>query len=134
VSGFHANEAEAVVFAGVAVVVVDVDVDIVDVDVAVVDVGVKMVEVGVEMVKVTGRDCGVFVAPPPVTVIVVEYVPAASPELFTVAVNEPGAVLEAVPELGESESHGAVVLTLQFNVPFPELEMVTVCTTGVVSS
>lgn len=118
-SGFHTSEAEAVVVAGVTIVVVGV--------------GVDVEEVGSEIVKVTGRDSGVLVAPLPLTVMVVEYVPAASPALFTVAVSEPGAVLEAVPELGESESHGAVVLTLQPKVPFPELEMVTVCATGVVS-
>jgi len=113
--------------------VVDVVVVDVDVVVGVVVVEVDVVDVGAEMVKVTGRDSGVLVAPLPLTVMVVEYVPAASPALFTVAVSEPGSVLEAVPEFGESESHGAVVLTPQPKVPFPELEMVTVCATGVVS-
>jgi hypothetical protein len=46
--------------------------------------------------------------------------------MFAVAVNEAG----AVPEVEESESHAAVVLTLQSNVLVPELEMVTVCGTG----
>ena len=103
--GFQFNEAEAVV---------------------VVDVDVKVVEVDVEMVKVTGMDWGVLVAPVAVTMMVVEYVPAASPATIAVAVNEAG----AVPETGESASHGAVVLTLQFNVPFPELEMATACPAG----
>ena len=78
------------------------------------------------MVKVTGMDCGVFVAPVAVMMMVVEYVPAASPATIAVAVNEPG----AVPETGESASHGAVVLTLQFNVAVPELEMATACPAG----
>ncbi|MBU6482729.1 MAG: hypothetical protein KGS09_19580 [Nitrospirae bacterium] len=78
------------------------------------------------MVKSTGMDCGVLVAPAAVTVMAVEYVPAASPAMIAVAVNEAG----AVPEMAESESHPAVVLTLQFNVPVPELEMVTVCAAG----
>lgn len=38
--------------------------------------------------------------------------------------------LGAVPEGGESESQGAVVLTLQLKVPVPELLMVTVCAVG----
>jgi len=83
-------------------------------------------DVAVEMVKSTGIDCGVLVAPVAETVMVVEYVPAASPEMFMVAVNEVG----AVPEVEESESHAAVVLALQSNVLVPELEMVTVCGTG----
>ncbi len=33
---------------------------------------------------------------------------------------------DAVPEEGDSTSHGAAVLTLQSNVPFPEFEMPTV--------
>jgi hypothetical protein len=50
--------------------------------------------------------------------------------MFAVAVNESEALPETLPETVESESHGAVVLTLQFNGPFPELEMVTVCGVG----
>jgi len=92
----------------------------------VVDVGVDVVDVAVEMVKVTGMDWEVFVAPTPVTVMVVEYVPAPSPEMSAVALKEDG----AVPVTGESASHGAVVLTLQFNVPLPELEMATACPAG----
>ena len=80
----------------------------------------------VEMVKSTGMVCGVLVAPVPMTVMVVEYVPAASPATIAVAVNEPG----AVPERDESKSHPAGVLTLQSNAPVPELEMVTVCAAG----
>ena len=87
---------------------------------------IEIVDVEVEMVKVTGMDCGVLVAPAAVTVMVVEYVPAASPEMFAVAVNGAG----AVPETGESASHGAVVLTLQSNGPVPELEMPTTCPAG----
>ena len=48
------------------------------------------------------------------------------PEMFAVAVNESEALPETLPETAESESHAAVVLTLQFNFPFPELEMLTV--------
>jgi hypothetical protein len=91
-----------------------------------VDVEVEVEDVDAAMVKSTGMVCGVLVAPDPVTVMVVEYVPAASPGVIAVTVNEVG----AVPEMEESESHPAVVLTLQFNVPVPELEMVTVCAAG----
>lgn len=92
-------------------------VDVVSVDVEAVDV---------EMVKSTGMDCGELVAPVPVTVMVVEYVPAASPATITVAVNELG----VVPETAERAIQGEVVLTLQSNVCFPEVEMVTVCAAG----
>ena len=119
-----------------AVEVVDVDVEVVDVDVEgvgveVVDVDVEDVDVEVEEVaaatiRSTGMVCGVLVAPVAVTVMVVEYVPAASPATIAVAVNEPG----GVPETEESKSHGALVLTLQLNVPFPELEMMAVCAAG----
>ncbi len=78
------------------------------------------------IVNVTGIDWGVLVAPVPVTVMVDEYVPAASPEMFAVAVNDVG----AVPETGESESHEAAALTLQLRVPVPELLMLTVCAAG----
>jgi len=115
---------------GVDVVVGDVDVVVGDVDVVVVGIDVEDVEV--EMSKVTGMDCGVLVAPTPVTMMVVEYFPAASPEIFAVAVNDAGALPDEVPDRGNSVSHVAVVLTLQSNVPFPELEMLTECT-GLVS-
>ena len=52
--------------------------------------------------------------------------PAPRPETFAVAVKELG----AVPETGESESHDAVVLTLQVKVPVPELLTVTVWPAG----
>lgn len=115
---------------GVNVVVGGGDGDVVVPEVVV--VGRDVDGVDVEMSKVTGMDCGVLVAPTPVTMMVVEYVPAASPEIFAVAVNEAGALLDEVPERGESVSHVALVLTLQSNGPFPELEMLTVCT-GLVS-
>lgn len=102
----------------------EVDVEVVDVDVE--DVDVEVEEVDTTMVKSTGMVCGVLVAPVPVTVMVVAYVPAASPATIAVAVNELG----VVPETGERASQGAVVFTLQSNVPFPELEMVTVCVAG----
>lgn len=111
-TGSHANETAAVEG---AVEVVDVEVEPEDVD--------------AEMVKSTGIVCGVLVAPVPVTVMVVEYVPAASPATIAVAVNEPG----AVPERDESKSHPAGVLRLQSNAPVPELEMVTVCAAGLLS-
>jgi hypothetical protein len=111
---------------GVDVVVEDVDVVVEDADVVV--VGRDVDDVEVEISKVTGMDCGVFVAPTPATMMVVEYVPAASPEIFAVAVNEAGALPDEVPERGESVSHVALVLTLQSNGPFPELEMLTLCT------
>ena len=100
----------------------DVDVEVVDVD-----VDVEVEDVDSEMVKVTGMVCGVLVAPVAVMVMAPEYVPAASPEMFAVAVNELEALPESVPEAGESESHASVVLTLQFKSPFPELETDTVC-------
>ena len=75
----------------------------------------------VEIVRFTGIDCVVLEAPSPDTTMVVEYIPAARPEMFGVTVNEEGAVAEG----GESESHPAVVFTLQSNVPVPELETVT---------
>ena len=84
------------------------------------------VRVGAAIVNVTGMDWGVLVAPAPVTVMVVGYVPAASPEIFAVAVNDAG----AVPEMGESESQEAAALTLQLRVPVPELLMLTVCAAG----
>ena len=102
----------------------DADVEVVDVDVE--DVDVEVEEVAATMVKSTGMDCGVLVAPVPVMVMVVEYVPAASPATITVAVNELG----AIPETEERAIQGAVVFTLQSSVPFPELEMVTVCAAG----
>jgi hypothetical protein len=105
-------------------VTVEGAVEVVDVDVE--DMDVEVEEVDATMVKSTGMVCGVLVAPVPVTVMVVEYVPAASPATIAVAVNELG----AVPETVERASQGAVVLTLQSNVPFPELEMVTVCAAG----
>ena len=108
-TGSHANETVAV-----------------EGDVEVVDVEVELEDVDAEMVKSTGMDCVVLVVPTAVTVMVVEYVPAASPATIAVAVNEPG----AVPERDESKSHPAVVVTLQSNVPVPELAMVTVCAAG----
>jgi len=63
-------------------------------------------------------DSGVLVAPVAVTVMVVEYVPAASPATIAVALKEAG----ADPETGKRASHGAGELTVQFNVPVPELE------------
>ena len=116
---------------GADVVVGDVDVVVEDGDVVVPDVvvvGRDVDDVEFEISKVTGMDCGVLVAPTPVTMMVVEYVPAASPEIFAVAVNEAGVLPDEVPESGESVSHVALVLTLQSNGPFPELEMLTVCT------
>ena len=91
-----------------------------------VDVEEEDVEVGegaAAMVRSTGMVCGLLLVPVAVTVMVVEYVPTASPATMAVAVNEPG----AVPETEESKSHGALVLRLQSNVPFPELEIVTAC-------
>jgi hypothetical protein len=94
--------------------------------VEVVDVEFELEDVDAEMVKSTGMDCGVLVVPTAVTVMVVEYVPAASPGIIAVTVNEPG----VVPERDESKSHPAVVLTFQSNVPVPELEIITVCAAG----
>ena len=60
------------------------------------------------------------------TLIEAGYVPAASPDMLTVAVKEFG----AVPETGESASQELVELTLQLNVPVPGLLIVTVCEAG----
>ena len=65
-------------------------------------------------------------APVAVTLIVAEYVPVASPAIFAVAAKELG----AVSEVGETESHGALVLTLQVKGSVPELEMATACSNG----
>lgn len=92
----------------------------------VVAVEIVVKDIDVETVTVTGINCGVLTAPTAATVIVVEYVPAASPAMFAVAVNQEG----VVPETEESASHGAAVLTLQSNVPAPESEMDTVCAAG----
>jgi hypothetical protein len=60
------------------------------------------------------------------TLIEAGYVPAASPDMLTVAVKEFG----AVPETGESASQELVELTLQLKVPVRELLTVTVCEAG----
>jgi hypothetical protein len=83
-------------------------------------------DVAAETVKLTGIDWGVLVAPVAVTLTVAEYVPAASPGMIAVAVNEPA----PVPEVGETESHDPSVLTLQLNFPVPELEIATACPDG----
>jgi hypothetical protein len=66
------------------------------------DVEVVVVDVDAETVKLTGIVWGVLDASVAATVIVPEYVPAASPATTTVAVNEPA----PVPEVGETPSHG----------------------------
>ena len=53
--------------------------------------------------------------------------------MFAVTVNESEALPETLPETAENESHAAVVLALQFNFPFPELEMPTVRVNEVLS-
>ena len=83
-------------------------------------------DVAAETVTLTGIDWGVLLAPVAVTLIVAEYVPAASPGMIAVAVNEPA----PVPALGEMESHDPSVLTLQLNFPVPELEIATACPGG----
>ena len=65
-------------------------------------------------------------APVAVTLIVAEYVPVASSVIFAVAAKELG----AVSEVGETESHEALVLTLQVKGSVPELEMATACSNG----
>ena len=88
----------------------------------------EVVGVGVEAetIKLTGIVWGVLVAPVAATVILPEYVPAASPAMTAVVLNEPA----SVPELEERESHDALVLTLQLKVPVPELEIATACPGG----
>ena len=67
-----------------------------------------------------------LLAPVAVTLIVAEYVPAASPGMIAVAVNDPA----PVPEAGAMESHEASVPTLQLKGSVPELEMATACSDG----
>jgi hypothetical protein len=87
---------------------------------------VNVAAAGAETVSVTGIDWGELLAPDPMTLIEAGYVPAASPDMLTVAVKEFG----AVPETGESASQELVELTLQLNVPVRELLTVTVCEAG----
>jgi hypothetical protein len=84
------------------------------------------VGVGAETVNVTGIDCGELVAPDPVTVIEAEYVAAESPATLAVTVKDPG----AAPEIGDIDSHEAVLDALQLNVPVPVLLMFTTCAAG----
>ena len=123
VSGFQLNEAEAIV-GGIA--------DGVVVDVAEVVVLDDVENVAGEMVKVAGMLWPLLVAPTPKTVMDAVYVPVTSPVRSAVAVSVSDVVPDAVPVEGASVSHEADVLTLQFKVPLPELEMLTVWT-GLVS-
>lgn len=77
---------------------------------------------GALTVRLTVTVCGVLVAPEAVIVMVPEYEPAASPEVFIEAVSVP----DPVPDAGLSVSQAALSLAVQFNVPVPELVMVTV--------
>ena len=62
-----------------------------------------------------------FVAPVPVSVIELVYVPAESPVTLGAMASEP----EPVPEAGETESQEAVLEAFQLNVPVPVLVMLT---------
>ena len=76
----------------------------------------------------TGIDCGELVAPVPMTVIAVLYVPGESPVTLAVTASEPG----PLPEAGETESHEAELDAFQLSVPVPELLILTVCAAGFV--
>ena len=86
------------------------------------------VDAGAVTVKETGIDCGELVAPVPVTVIEVVYVPAESPVTLALAASEPA----PVPAAGETESQEAVLVAFQLKVPVPELVMLTVWAEGLV--
>jgi len=83
---------------------------------------------GAATVNETGIDCGELVAPVPVTVIAVLYVPGESPVILAVTASEPG----PLPAAGETKSHAAVLDAFQLSVPVPELLMLTVCAAGFV--
>lgn len=63
-----------------------------------------------------------MVAPEAVIVMVPEYEPAASPEVFIEAVSVP----DPVPDAGLNVSQAAVSLAVQLKVPVPELVIATV--------
>ena len=77
---------------------------------------------GALMVKLTEMVCGVLVAPDAAIVIVPEYEPAASPEVFIEAVSAP----DPVPDAGLRVSQAALSTAVQLKVPVPELVIVTV--------
>jgi hypothetical protein len=81
---------------------------------------------GAVTVNDTGIVCGELVAPVPMTVIEVVYVPAESPVTFTIAESEPG----PLPDAGETESQEAVLAAFQLNVPVPVFVMFTVWAEG----
>lgn len=77
---------------------------------------------GALTVRLTATVCGVLVAPEAAMVMVPEYEPAESPEVFIVAVSVP----EPVPDAGLRVSQAALSLAVQLKVPVPELVIVTV--------
>ena len=79
---------------------------------------------GEDRVNATIMFWGVLVAPVAVTAMFPLYTPAAKPTMLTDAVIVEG----AVPDWGETLSQLApeVTLAVQFNVPVPLLEMLTV--------
>ena len=81
---------------------------------------------GAATVNDTGIDCGELLAPLPVTVMEVVYVPAESPVALAVTANEPG----PLPDAGETESQAAVLDAFQLKVPVPVLLMLTVWPEG----
>jgi hypothetical protein len=80
------------------------------------------VDAGAPTVNITGIDCGELVAPVPMTVIEAVYVPAERPVAFTVAASEPG----PLPDTGDTESQGVVLVAFQLKVPVPVFVMFTV--------
>ena len=77
-------------------------------------------------VNETGMVCGELVAPVPVIVIDVLYVPAASPVTFAATPREP----PPDPDAGETVSHDAALEAFQLSEPVPVLLMATVCAEG----
>ncbi|OFW25507.1 MAG: hypothetical protein A3H27_10670 [Acidobacteria bacterium RIFCSPLOWO2_02_FULL_59_13] len=86
---------------------------------------------GVEvMVKVTEMVWGVLVAPTAATWILPLYVPVARPAMFAETVTVPVPVPAIGETLSQSPPEAVLVIAVQFNVPLPELEIVTAWVAG----
>ena len=89
--------------------------------------------VGALRVRVTGTDCGVFVAPVAVTIIVALNGPARSPAVFTDRVTGLVPVV-VVPDVGASISQLGFPVRAQVKVPVPEFVMFNVFEVGLAAS